>query len=110
MLTARRKAFFVGAQIAAASVALFDPRCLIQDKKPQRLSPIVQRSARRRNLMRIFERLRARGARRASIERRLFETIITDLASKLDETMASPVVSEARLAWSSGRSTDEKPH
>jgi hypothetical protein len=88
---------------------------LIQDKKPNRLALIVQRSARRRNLMRIFERLRARGSRGASVERRLFEAIIADLASKLDEPkfnepMTPPVVSESELAWSSGRSTDDRPH
>jgi hypothetical protein len=105
-----QKAFFVGAQIAATSVAVFDPR-----QKAEPPCPYVQPSARRRNLMRIFERLRARGSRGASVERRLFEAIIADLASKLDEPkldepMTPPVVSESKLAWFSGRSTDDKPH
>jgi hypothetical protein len=60
--------------------------------------------------MRIFERLRAHGSRGASVERRLFEAIIADLAGKLDETITPPVVPESKLAWSSARSTDDKPH
>lgn len=65
--------------------------------------------------MRIFERLRARGRRRASAERRLFEAIIADLASKLDEAnlfepMTAPVVSENKIAWLSLRSIDDKSH
>lgn len=65
--------------------------------------------------MRIFERLRARGRRRASVERRLFEAIIADLASKLDEAnlfepMTAPVVSENKVAWFSRHSTDDTSH
>jgi len=65
--------------------------------------------------MRIFERLRARGRRGASVERRLFEAIIADLASKLDEPnlfepMTAPVVSENKLAWISRRASDDTSH
>lgn len=65
--------------------------------------------------MRIFERLRARGRRGASIERRLFEAIIADRASRLDEPnllepMMAPVASENKVAWFSGRLTDDKSH
>ena len=100
-----QNALFVAAQIAATSTGLFDPRQKAEPRYPYR-SSIGQTE----DLMRIFERLRARGSRGASVERRLLEAIIADLASKFDEPITPPLVSDSKPAWFSARSSDDKPH
>ncbi len=60
--------------------------------------------------MRIFERLRARGGKDASVERRLIEAIIADLSSKLDEPATPPSASESKVAPLVRRPTDDQRH
>jgi hypothetical protein len=46
----------------------------------------------------IFERLRTRGRNRASVERRLFETVINDVLCRLEEATAGPIFPESNVA------------
>jgi hypothetical protein len=67
---------------------------LIRDKERVRASAIFRSSA-TEDGMRIFERLRGKERNESGIERRLVETVFTDLLGHGDEEVLAPVVAAA---------------
>jgi hypothetical protein len=61
-------------------------------------------------MMRVFERLRGRDRNGSSIERKLIETIASDLQQRIEDEIPVLVVAESNSACCSCCSADDRPH